>query len=235
MAYVAILRSIATFLFPLFIISAYLSGCSLSSSHALMKDGNAPEHDMSSILVPVVNSSFEVSHPPDGTVRYFPWTIQVQGNSEVHRDKGYSGKAALVVNTRKSDDDDYDQISTNLTIPVQWLEGKTSFSVSAWIWSNKPLSSFLQVTSAQGKIATSDYHSGNGTWEFITVVYPFFAPSSSFKITLANKEGIAKFSDIRPLLLFDDRFENIPDACRPFREKVSYRKENRIRIVVVGN
>ncbi|MBF0521276.1 MAG: hypothetical protein HQK92_16310, partial [Nitrospirae bacterium] len=103
-----------------------------------------------------------------------------------------------------------------------------------------PLSTYLKLESGSKNIVTSAYHSGNGTWEYITVVYPFNKSETFFKISLINTKGIAKFYKVQPVVISDDRFYNPePDyfftSSEQFREKLNYKKSSRIRILVLGN
>lgn len=159
-------------------------------------------------------------------------------------DSGNSGMS------KKKDETEFlPRVETNLSIPQKLQSKNMNLSVSAWIWSNSTLSTYLQIETNTGRKALSAFHSGSGCWEYITVVYPYSEIIDSFNIKLVTtKKGTAKFDEIRPVLIFDNRFENAlnnrfdislesirnKEIKNPFRETVHLDKGKRKRIVIVG-
>ena len=127
------------------------------------------------------------------------------------------------------------ELYTYINIPNKWQSKLMNFSVSGWVWSDTPISTFFKIVSDTGREAMSAYHSGNGEWEYLTVVYPFSEIVTRFQISLVTKQETARFDKIKPVVIVDDRFNIFCDNLKTLREKITYRKGNRIRIIMVGN
>ena len=194
---------------------------------------------MKSVVLPLRNSSFESLGFTDQSGIIMGWEeISPRGEeSQVKLSDGRSGgRAVSIVSSRSSSEDGtvhqlYQDISLNLdeTIPV-------TVSVSAWVWSDTPGGAFIKLSNLKGREAVSAFHSGGSRWENLTVVYPYDEKPSLLRVSLVARIGTALFGEIRPIATYDDRFTKIlPDGCNPLRERATYQKDDRIRIVVVGN
>lgn len=116
------------------------------------------------------------------------------------------------------------------------LDTTATLSLSAWVWSDTPGGAFLKLSNLKGRESYSAFHSGASRWENLTVVYPYDQIPNVLRVSLLTKKGKAIFEEIKPIVIYDDRFtKTLPDACNPLRENVTYAKDDRIRIVVVGN
>ena len=122
-------------------------------------------------------------------------------------------------------------------IAIQWAKKtEATLSVSAWVWSNRPGGAYLKLSNLKGREAVSAYHSGGRGWENLTVVYPYNEKPDSVRLSLITRSGKATYGEIKPIVTYDDRFAKIlPDSCNPLRERITFIKDGRIRIVVVGN
>jgi hypothetical protein len=121
-------------------------------------------------------------------------------------------------------------------VPAAAAPHPAALSVSAWVWSDRPASTFFKLEGSPGREALSAFHSGNSRWEYLTAVYPYDDVPARLRITMQGAEGSARIEDLRAVATYDDRFDKaLPDACYPLRERVTYRHGTRTRIVVVGN
>ncbi|MBF0555752.1 MAG: hypothetical protein HQK96_14580 [Nitrospirae bacterium] len=124
-----------------------------------------------------------------------------------------------------------------ISIPKRWQSEQMNVSVSAWVWSDTPNSALLKIRSNMGKEAVSAFHSGDGTWEYLTVVYPFPEIIESFTLSFITVSGTSRLDNVSPIVIRDNRFDIVKNPLHKFffRENVAYAKSNRFRIVIVGN
>ncbi len=199
---------------------------------------NFTARSMKSVVLPMTNSSFESPGFVDqsGVIKGWEEISPMREDFQVKISDGRNGGHAVsVVSSRSLSDNGiahqlYQDITFNLeTTPV-------TLSVSAWVWSDTPGGVFLMLSNLKGREAVSAFHSGGSRWENLTVVYPYNEKLSLLRVSLATRIGTALFGEIRPIATYDDRFTKIlPDGCNPLRERATYLKDERIRIVVVGN
>lgn len=154
--------------------------------------------------------------------------------------KGINGEPAIAVDSKMGKLTVEPPNELYQDIAVKWLEKQkyltASFSVSAWVWSNQSGGAYLKLSNQNGRESISAFHSGSGKWENLTVVFPYEEEPEKIRLTLITTKGKAIYSEIKPIITYDDRFnKSLPDACNPLREKVTYLNDGRIRIVVVGN
>ncbi|MFH0926108.1 MAG: hypothetical protein V1872_10875, partial [bacterium] len=237
------------FIILLMFLSIGISCCSSITKKHIKPIPSASEENkqfsprkMSSFLAPLTNNNFEsYITQDDGHVTFNNWSYLPSKNN-IHNNqlrvgRGYNSKTSLTLVSEKNgyDNELLDEVSTNINIPPDWQSDNMNVSVSAWVWSDTPCNAFLKIESNTGREAISAFHSGNSKWEYLTTVYPFSESISTLKISLLNKKSIARFDDIHPLIILDDRFDGISDYEFRFRERLNYKKNRRIRIVVVGN
>jgi len=111
-----------------------------------------------------------------------------------------------------------------------------TLSASAWVWSDKPEGAYLKLSDRKGRSSISAFHSGSASWEYITVVFPYAERPENLRVSLLTMHGEGRFDHVKLLATYDNRFMKVlPDGCNPLRERVTYAKDRRIRIVVVGN
>ncbi|MBF0459689.1 MAG: hypothetical protein HQK99_17520 [Nitrospirae bacterium] len=132
------------------------------------------------------------------------------------------------------ENDDYNNISTKWYIDNGWRNDNASiyYSVSAWVWSDKEISTVLMLKSNTENAGVSAFHSGGKKWEYMTVIYPYADNPESFELSLLNKYGTTVIKDITAVALRDNRFKEATGAFSEhlFTKKISSRK----RILFVG-
>lgn len=125
--------------------------------------------------------------------------------------------------------------SPRLVTPSSWRTQGLAVSVTARVRSNTPGSTWLEIVPDTGRVAMSAFHSGDGQWTWMTVIYPQTEPIAGFRIRLRTSGGQATMDDVRPVLLLDDRFDLPSKRCTVlFRERMTYPKTDRFRIILVG-
>lgn len=203
--------------------------------------GAFPERAMRSLILPIENGDFSVFERKKGEVEFRGWAADTAHDGRrVSVSKGYDRFLALtVVNGKeggKNEEDGVTRLSNRVYIPSEWQSDEMNVSVSAWIWSDEPLSTFMEIISSDST-SVSAYHPGNGKWEYLTVVFPFSRSflKGGFTVSLVSRKGTSKFSSVRPVVLIDDRFDGLKDIELRFRERLTYRKGGRIRVAIVGN
>ena len=162
------------------------------------------------------------------------WECSESGIGGISLEEGHESSKALMLSVKPSLSESM-KCTTVLPVPEYAQKKSGNISVHAWVWSDSPMGAFLEIESDLGRKALSGFHPGNGRWEHLTVVYPFSEIIKELTITVHAEKGDAKFDNITPLIMDDDRFEGLPDHPFRFREKITYEKSDRIRIVVLGN
>lgn len=196
---------------------------------------------MKSALIQLENADFEL-HTLTRKQLYIPgWTVWNKKNSKIKISAGYQSASSLkmVAENKEEEGDEHEnrfRVSTTAKVPESYRASDSFFSVSAWVWSDKPLCASLRVESKNGKNASSFPHSGNSSWEYLTVSYPFLEANLSYDISFINRGCTAKIDQVQPVLIRDDRFKEIHNGgYKRFRERITYNRDHRIRIIIVGN
>lgn len=194
---------------------------------------------MRTVALPLKNPEFSETASSSSPGLPIGWKeIAPNGSDfEVKRVDGRNDGHAVSVVIKPSHAENGDPHELYQDIAVQWAEKtQATLSVSAWVWSDRPGGAYLKLSNSKGRDAVSAYHSGGSGWENLTVVYPYDERPDSVRLSLMTKYGKAIYGEVRPIVTYDDRFAKVlPDGCNPIRERVTYLKDGRIRIVVVGN
>lgn len=198
------------------------------------------ERDMSSAKLKLENNDFETAVKGPQGYEFTGWILSHgTKSSAVKIGSGFNSNLSIALSASSDHGADTELFSVYsiVHIPKQWQSAQANFSVSAWVWSDKTGVASLKIKSITGKDAVSAFHPGNGRWEYLTVVYPYPGLiEEKVEIHLVSMGGgVARFDKVQPIIIIDNRFEGVSDECWPFRERVTYKKGNRIRIVVVGN
>lgn len=120
-------------------------------------------------------------------------------------------------------------------VPVPSREPGHTITATAWVRAARPLSAWLEITAPDGSTARSALHPGNGQWVPLTVVLPMAQPPERVQLALMADKATAAMASPTLLALGDDRFQGLSGKGFRFRERLGFRKTERVRIAVVGN
>lgn len=215
-----------------------LASCALdpaaTDSH---RDLDFVPRNMTSVALPVRNPDFRDIGPGDDLRSVNGWNavVPLQSPARFYPREGPRGGRSIALLGVPAIDNQAHELYQD--VDTQSLKkGDGALSVSAWVWSDVPRGAFLKIANLRGKDTVSAYHSGESRWEYLTVAFPFDETPARFRLSLLTNKGTSKFAEVKALATFDDRFsKTLPDGCNPLRERVTYRKDDRIRIVIVGN
>jgi hypothetical protein len=184
---------------------------------------------MASLTLPIVNPDF--SDVEAGTLVGWTFDAQTSPSSALPIVGKLDGRAGIEIAAAGEERSIYQDV------PVRSLPSSAgALSLSAWVWSDTAGSATLAISNMNGAEVRSAFHSGRSRWEYLTVVLPYEQAPDALRLTASGRKGIARFSAMHTIATFDDRFtKTLPDACSPLRERATYAKNGRIRIVVVGN
>lgn len=194
-----------------------------------------PRH-MKTEFLALQNVDFKEAASVNDSESVMGWKLS-SSMDEVHMAEGRNGGKSVFLAGGVNDEGEPREIYQDIELKSLQPTPLT-ISVSAWVWSNMPGGANLKLSGLKGggHEALSAFHSGNSEWEYLTVVYPYEQWPEALRISLQSSRGVARFTEVKALATHDDRFvKALPDGCNPLRERVTYAKDGRIRIVVVGN
>lgn len=175
------------------------------------------EHNMGSVSIPIPLDSLR---------------CQETNSRPIFSDQGYESAKSIGLT---AGEEEPSRCSFKISIPKHLQKPNVNFSVHAWVWAEASLSASLKIESETGKKTESAFHPGGKRWVHLTVVHPFSEIVRELTVSVVNGYGKARFDKISALALEDDRFDRIQDMPQRLRESVNYRKNDRIRIVVMGH
>lgn len=192
--------------------------------------------EMDTIFLPLQNADFSQEGKVDDAGGVAKWR-PISRAEGIRLGKGPRGGNSILLGIGRTDNEESYGLYQDMDLK-SLRRGPLTLSVSAWVWSDTPGGASLMLSDPEGgrREALSAYHSGASRWEYLTAVYPYEQWPDALRVSLLSGKGAARFAQIKALATYDDRFtKTLPDACNPLRERVTYVKSSRVRIVVVGN
>ena len=163
---------------------------------------------MASHLFPLPNKDFEDSEW-DGPDTAFPgWNAVAEKKPilRIRKGEGKDSPTSLALISPPESGQNPEGLWTALEVPSSWQSEIVNISMSAWVWSDTPASTYLKIEANDKRHSKSAFHPGNSRWEYLTVVLPGKGSIQDLKLSLLHSAGEARFDSVQPVFIKDDRF-----------------------------